>query len=298
MGLFSSKKQAPASNDDVTADDVLVDAKYREELRALGREKFKETIAKQSDYLQKQIDEMMEQVAADAKLHVTRKVDALMGRLNAEVTNQLNERLREYSRVSGEAQELVAQSLSRNAQMVHEKFQQLSLDLQRTVANQEVMMATVFQDSKTQVSAIQSEQSKILDQLRASEEATRRETEELTRALRQTIDDQSVRLGEVYKENIEGVETTRDKQAAMLETLARTTGALEEQYKQLQELLDKSIADQKAMVVETINDNMARIVEHYLIGALGEQSNIREQMPAILQRMEESKQAMADDMRL
>lgn len=298
MGLFSGKKQTSVSTDDAVSDDVLMDAKYRDELQALGREKFKEIIAKQSDYLEKQIDDMMEQVATEAKQHVGRKVDALMGRLNADVTNQLNDRLNEYSRVSGEAQELVAQSLTRNAQMVHEKFQQLSLDLQRTVANQEVTMATVFQESKTQVSAVQSEQNKLLDQLRASEESARREAEELAAALRKSVDDQSAKLGEVYQANLESVEQARDKQAAMLETLTHTTEALEQQYQQLSQLLDKSIAEQKAMVVETINDNMARIIEHYLIGALGEQSNIREQMPGILQRMEESKQAMADDMRL
>src|SRR5690606_29865907 len=144
----------------------------------------------------------------------------------------------------------------------------------RAVANQDVQMATVFQDSKTHMAAIQSEQTKTLEQLRASEEAARRESEELAKELRQRISEQANRLEHVYKENIDTVEKTQSAQAAMLETLTRTTEALQSQYDQLNQLLEKTITDQKEMVAGIINDNMARIVEHYLIGALGEQSNI------------------------
>ena len=159
-------------------------------------------------------------------------------------------------------------------------------------------MATVFEDSKMQVAKIQSEQTQVLEQLRQNEEKTRREADELSKELRETVNEQATKLKSVYEANMASVEATRDKQASMLETLTRTTEELEGQHRQLSELLEKSIADQRAMVTEIINDNMARIVEHYLVGALGEQSNIREQMPSILERMEENKQAMMDDMKL
>lgn len=296
MALFGKKQSSTA--DRAASDDVLVDAKYREELQALGRDQFKAALAKQSEYLEKEVDDLMERVAGDVKVHVARKVDMLMGRLNAEVTNQLNDRMRSYNQVSGEAQELVSQSLSRNAQMVHEKYQQLSLDVQRAIANQEVMMATVFQDSKTQIEATQSEQAKTLEQLRTNEEKTRRDAEELTSALRSTVNDQAAQLADIFKENMESVESTRAAQAGMLETLTKATEALEAQYQQLNQLLEQSVASQKAMIAEVIDDHMARIVEHYLIGALGEQSNIREQLPSIIKQMEENKQAMMDDMKL
>jgi hypothetical protein len=297
MGLFKAKGDS-ASDDTSVAADVLADSIYLEELRELGRTQLKELIASQSGRLESELGTITEQVAIDIKEHATARVDALVGRLDTELTSQLNERMREFNQVTSEAQELVAQSLSRNAQMVHEKFQQLSLDLQRTIASQEVMMATVFQDNKTQVAAIQSQQEKVLEELKASEATTQHEAEALTQALRQTVSGQAAKLGEIYQQNMESVEQTKDAQAAMLETLTRTTEALESQYAQLGQLLTKSIADEKAMVTEIINDNMARIVEHYLIGALGEQSGIREQLPSILEHMEESKQAMVDDMQL
>ncbi len=299
MGLFKGK-QAPTPADDAAAavDDVLADAAYLEELHELGRSQFKEVIASQSTRLETEMDTLMESVAADVKAQAASSIDALMERLNKEITTQLNERMSQYNQVSSEAQDLVAQSLSRNAQMVHEKFQQLSLDLQRTIANQEVMMATVFQDNKTQVAAIQAQQGKVLEGLKASEETTRREAEMLTQALRQTVSGQASKLSEVYQLTVDGVENTRSAQAAILDVLTRTTQALEAQHAQLGQLLNKSIADEKAMVTKTINDNMARIVEHYLIGALGEQASIREQLPSIIEHMEESKQAMVDDMQL
>src|SRR5690606_37836110 len=126
---------------------------------------------------------------------------------------------------------------------------------------------------KTQMANVQSQQEKVLEELRETASITRKEAEELSRALTSTVNEQSTRLKTVFEENMTSVELTREKQSAMLDTLHRTTQELEEQYRQLRELLDTSIEHQKTMIAETINENMARIVEHYLIGALGEQSS-------------------------
>lgn len=297
MGLFQKGTAEDAANGDAAAS-TLMNAQYVEELRTIGRERIKELIDKQAENLGSEVESMIQNVASDVKSYAGKRVDALMGRLNAEITNQLNDRINEYNRVSAESQELVAQSLAGNAQIVHEKFQQLSMSMQQVVANQEVMMATVFQENKTQASAIQAEQSKILDQLRHSEASTRQQADELSRSLSNMISEQAAKLDSVYQENISAVETTRTAQAAMLENLKATTDRLSSHYQQLDELLETSIANQKAMVIDVINDNMSRIIEHYLIGALGEQSSLREQLPSIMQNLEENKQSMSDDMKL
>jgi hypothetical protein len=206
MALFGKKQNDDDAVDEVLSSVTLADTEYREELRDIGREHFKDIIEEQTDHLEKEVDSMMERVTADVRMYATKRIDALIGRLNAEVTNQLNDRISEYNRVSAESQELVAQSLARNAQMVHEKFQQMSVNMQQVVANQEVMMATVFQDSKTQASAIQAEQTKILDQLRQSELATRQQAEDLAQSLRKTVTDQASSLQAIYQENMATVE--------------------------------------------------------------------------------------------
>lgn len=298
MGIFGQKSAKQSSAKKAVDFDAVIDPEYKEELRQIGREHFKEMLSAQAGRLERDITAMTQQVASDLKIHMTRKLDSMINILNDEIASQLKERLREHDRVANEAQEQVSESLSRNAQMVHEKYQQLSINLQRVVADQEVMMATVFEDSKSQISAAQAEQTKVLEQLRKSEEQTRQQADEMLQTLRQTISSQASQLTQVYDENISMVAATRDSQASMIDNLTKTTKALEEQHQQLSQLLDKSLADQKAMVADVINDNMSRIVEHYLVGALGEKSNLREQLPAILEQMEEQKDAMAKDMRL
>ena len=43
---------------------------------------------------------------------------------------------------------------------------------------------------------------------------------------------------------------------------------------------------------------MARIIEHYLLEALGDQYDLKAQLPAIIQQLETNKQAIVDDMKL
>jgi hypothetical protein len=43
---------------------------------------------------------------------------------------------------------------------------------------------------------------------------------------------------------------------------------------------------------------MAVVVEHYLLGALGEQYDMKAQLPMIIKQMDANKKAMMDDMKL
>lgn len=43
---------------------------------------------------------------------------------------------------------------------------------------------------------------------------------------------------------------------------------------------------------------MARIVENYLVAAIGEQYNLKSQLPSIIKQLEENKQAIVDDIKL
>lgn len=298
MGVFRKKRAVSPSAEELMVKDTLADTAYQDELRDIGRAQFKELAAAHSAYIEQESKAMMQRIAEDMRAHATNQIDALVNRVNTEITAQLNDRTREYSQVTREAQELVEQSLVRNAQLVHEKYQQLALGLQQALASQEVQMATVYQENKTQVATVQTAQEKLLEQLATSEEMTRKQAEQLTQAMRQTVRMQATNLTSVYQENMDRVTKTHDVHAEMLKKLEKTTDALEEQYDKLRELLDESVAKQKQMVSETINDNMAQIVEHYVVAALGEQSDVHSQLPSILRQMDENKQVMIEDMRL
>ena len=296
MGLFKKRKKQSAEPADVV--EQVFDAQYRDELRKLGKDHFKHLIETKTGDLKGDIDVILEQLTGTLRRHMASQLDLAITRVNNEISNQLKEQMNEFNRVSRESQDLVVQSLSRNAQSVHEKYQQMSSGLQQVVASQEVMMVGVFQENKNRVSAVQAEQEKALETINQSAQRVSQRADQLSSDLEKNVTDQASRLANVYQQNLARLEESREAQNKALESLASSNEELKRQHQELRQLVDTSIANQKAMLTDLINDNMARIVEHYVIGALGEQSDLTEQLPAILQRMEENKQAMSDDMRL
>ena len=296
MGLFKKRKKQSAEPADVV--EQVFDAQYRDELRKLGKDHFKHLIETKTGDLKGDIDVILEQLTGTLRRHMASQLDLAITRVNNEISNQLKEQMNEFNRVSRESQDLVVQSLSRNAQSVHEKYQQMSSGLQQVVASQEVMMVGVFQENKNRVSAVQAEQEKALEIINESAQRVSQRADQLSSDLEKNVTDQASRLANVYQQNLARLEESREAQNKALESLASSNEELKRQHQELRQLVDTSIANQKAMLTDLINDNMARIVEHYVIGALGEQSDLTEQLPAILQRMEENKQAMSDDMRL
>lgn len=90
----------------------------------------------------------------------------------------------------------------------------------------------------------------------------------------------------------------RGAQEAAIQELASSIKALQEQHTQLGQMLEQTIVNQEAMMIDAFENNMSRIIEHYLVTALGEQYDLKAQLPAIIQQMEANKQAMVDDMKL
>jgi hypothetical protein len=55
---------------------------------------------------------------------------------------------------------------------------------------------------------------------------------------------------------------------------------------------------QEEALINGFESNMARIIEQYLLGALGDQYDLKAQLPSIIGQMEANKQAIVDDMKL
>ena len=105
-------------------------------------------------------------------------------------------------------------------------------------------------------------------------------------------------LDEIYQQTSGGASQMKQSQEQAISSLEQSVASLQEQHGRLQQMMDESIAKQKTMATELINEHMARIIEHYLIGALGERSDLAKDLPNILEKMQEHKQAMMDDMSL
>lgn len=129
----------------------------------------------------------------------------------------------------------------------------------------------------------------------------------------QSLQDQYKQLGETVQARMAEQETTLNSviegnkarivamqgaQDAALQALTHSTDALRQQQEQLGASLDKNIAEQQTLIIGIFETNMARIIEHYLLGALGDQYDLKAQLPSIIKQMEENKQAIVDDMKL
>ena len=87
-------------------------------------------------------------------------------------------------------------------------------------------------------------------------------------------------------------------QAAAIATIENTAAAMEQQHQKLTAMLENNLASQEAMLVKVFEENMAKIIEHYLLGAIGDQYDLKAQLPSIIQQLEANKQAIMDDMKL
>jgi DNA anti-recombination protein RmuC len=128
-----------------------------------------------------------------------------------------------------------------------------------------------------------------------------------------TVADQQRELGEKVQKNIADQEAVQSDmleqskarvaeinrtQDEALQSLTGSVKAVEDLHREINDRLQKSVADQEAMILNAFEENMARIVEHYLLQALGDQYDMKAQLPAIIQQLEANKQAIVDDMKL
>jgi hypothetical protein len=83
-----------------------------------------------------------------------------------------------------------------------------------------------------------------------------------------------------------------------LATLQKTAEDVELQRTQLSEALKKGVSQRELSLLKMYEENMAKVVEHYVLQALGDQFDLKAQLPYIIAQMEANKQKISEDMRL
>ncbi len=89
-----------------------------------------------------------------------------------------------------------------------------------------------------------------------------------------------------------------DAQTLALSSLQKTAEEIETQRLALADALRKDVAEREEALLKVYEENMAKIVEHYVLQALGSQFDLKSQMPYIIKEMEDNKKAIMEDMRL
>lgn len=86
-----------------------------------------------------------------------------------------------------------------------------------------------------------------------------------------------------------------DAKQLAIEALQKTNDVIDEQRKTLAGQLEQEVATEKAQLLAQFEKNMAIIVNHYILAAVGDQIDLTDQLEYILSELEANKQAILED---
>ncbi|HEY5668124.1 MAG TPA: hypothetical protein VIR03_03090 [Candidatus Saccharimonadales bacterium] len=86
-----------------------------------------------------------------------------------------------------------------------------------------------------------------------------------------------------------------DAKQLAVESIEKTKQTIDEQRSALSSQLEKEVADEKARRIKRFEDNMADVVNHYVLAAIGNQIDLNDQLEYILGELEANKQAILED---
>lgn len=105
--------------------------------------------------------------------------------------------------------------------------------------------------------------------------------QEITKSLKEAF--------EKYEESIQ------DAKQLALESIEKTQEAVEQQRQVMEEQLQKAVAAEKKRLLERFENNMADIINHYVLNAIGNQISLDDQFDYILGELETNKKAIVED---
>lgn len=79
------------------------------------------------------------------------------------------------------------------------------------------------------------------------------------------------------------------------ESITKTQEAIEQQRQAMGQQLAQEVATEKARLIKRFEDNMADVVNHYVMAAIGDQIDLNNQLEYILGQLEENKKSILED---
>ncbi len=90
-------------------------------------------------------------------------------------------------------------------------------------------------------------------------------------------------------------ESITDAKQLAINSIEKTQAAIEQQRQILNQQLQKEVAEEKARLLGHFEKNMADIVNHYVLAAVGNQIDLTDQLDYILTELEDNKKAIIED---
>ncbi len=125
--------------------------------------------------------------------------------------------------------------------------------------------------------------------------------------LKKNLDESLVQMDQYARNKVDSMlneqisvyaKSLSEAQGQLVSSLQNISGELEKQRQAVSESLTKSLTDREMALLASYEKNMSKIIEHYLHEALGEQFDLKTQLPFIITQMEANKRAMLEDMKL
>lgn len=264
MGLFGDKQklaETPAENAELIFND-----EYRDELRARGREYFQKAIEDGSSLFKQDLQATIEHVNTEMRQHIVRQLDVTLGDIQTQLTRQIDEQFIEFDNAIKKAQVQAVDSLEKRSQDLEAKAADLGTRLEDNLNKQ---METFSSTVKTQEAKLQ-----------------------------ESLNSQTDLINQAYEDNKRKIEEASQVQAVSMQALSSSVQALQKQHDELGKMIERNVENQEAMILELFENNLAQVVEHYLMKSLGEAADVKAQLPSIMASLEDNKKDMMDDMRL
>jgi len=86
-----------------------------------------------------------------------------------------------------------------------------------------------------------------------------------------------------------------DAKQLAVESIEKTKQTIDEQRQTLTTQLEQEVADEKARRIQRFDENMADVVNHYVLEAIGDQIDLNDQLEYILGELEKNKKAILQD---
>jgi len=86
-----------------------------------------------------------------------------------------------------------------------------------------------------------------------------------------------------------------DAKQLAIDSIAKTQVAIEEQREMLGKQLEEQVAIEKQQLISRFEQNMAEIINHYVVAAIGDQIDLNDQLEYILSDLETNKEAILED---
>ena len=90
-------------------------------------------------------------------------------------------------------------------------------------------------------------------------------------------------------------ESITDAKQLAIDSINKTQVAIEEQRKAMSAQIAKELGDEKARLTKRFEENMADIINHYVLSAIGDQIDLNDQLEYILADLQENKEAIIKD---